>query len=571
MTDAPFGPGRRDALLIATGQYDDSTLSSLRSPRQDSAGLAGVLAEPGIGGFRTEQLTDARAHEVTRALERFFRDRSRDDLLLLHISCHGIKDDDGHLYFAARDTDRDLPASTAVPAAFLRGRMELCRARTIVVLLDCCYSGAFIPGSKGDDRIHVRDELGGHGRAVLTATSRTEYAWEGSRVESAVPEPSRFTGALIKGLATGAADLNGDGRITVTELYDYVYESLHRAGVRQRPRIWVDLEYQVTIARAVRAPAGGQDADPREAAGPREAFVPPRPEEPPAAGAGGPGAGAAVSEVAPPGPESSLLHRMRDAFRGEAGAGATGRTQFVAEPAAGAPAEADESYPRPRTRRGQDALIRLEVDLAEVVFGCTKEIAVRTAVVCAACSGTGGENGARPRECSDCGGRGLRLETPRRSTGAVLIGRPCPKCESHGTVLRRPCPVCRGEGRVPADRTLTLKVPGGIDEGTRIQLAGEGEAGPGGGPAGDLYVEIVVRPHSVFGREGDDLVCTMRIPRAVATAGGTLPLRTLDGSKTVRVPRGIRDGQSLRLPELGVTRLHAGGRGDLLVRVEVRD
>lgn len=116
MTGSLLGPGRRDALLIATGTYDDRTLSALRSPGQDCAGLAGVLADPRIGGFRTEQLKDAGRDEVMRALERFFLKRSRDDLLLVHVSCHGIKDDDGHLHFAARDTDRDLLAATAVPA-----------------------------------------------------------------------------------------------------------------------------------------------------------------------------------------------------------------------------------------------------------------------------------------------------------------------------------------------------------------------------------------------------------------------------------------------------------------------
>nr|WSW42539.1 caspase family protein [Streptomyces sp. NBC_01001] len=251
MTGSLLGPGRRDALLIATGTYDDRTLSALRSPGQDCAGLAGVLADPRIGGFRTEQLKDAGRDEVMRALERFFLKRSRDDLLLVHVSCHGIKDDDGHLHFAARDTDRDLLAATAVPATFVHGLMERCRARTIVILLDCCYSGAFLPGVKGDDQVHVQEELGGHGTAILTATNRTEYAWEGERVETKMPQPSRFTGALIEGLASGAADLNRDGQITVTELYDYVCESLLRAGVRQHPRIWTEMEYKVTIARAV--------------------------------------------------------------------------------------------------------------------------------------------------------------------------------------------------------------------------------------------------------------------------------------------------------------------------------
>jgi molecular chaperone DnaJ len=233
MADSMPGTGRRDALLIATGRYDHRSFRALRSPGQDCARLAAVLTDQHIGGFRAEQLADARAHEMRRAIEGFFQDRSRKDLLLLHISCHGIKDDeDGSLYFAARDTDSELLASTAVPASFLRERMDRCRA-SIVLLLDCCYSGAFLPGMKGDDRVHVRDELGGHGRAVLTATSRTEYAWEGKQLKTGEPVPSRFTGALIEGLSTGAADRDGDGRITVTELYDYVYESLQRAGAKQ--------------------------------------------------------------------------------------------------------------------------------------------------------------------------------------------------------------------------------------------------------------------------------------------------------------------------------------------------
>jgi molecular chaperone DnaJ len=252
--------GSREALLIATGTYDNPALSKLRSPARDSAGLAEVLGDPEIGGFRVEQVLDAPSYRVARALERFFRSRGRDDLLLLHLSCHGIKDDDGRLHFAARDTDKDLPASTAVPAAFLHDQMARCRARSIVVLLDCCYSGAFLPGTRGDGHVHVRDELAGHGRAILTATNRTEYAWEGERMEAVAPQPSRFTGALIDGLRSGAADLDGDGRVTVTELYEYVYERLRREGARQTPRMWAELEYQVVIARAAAQGAAAQRA-----------------------------------------------------------------------------------------------------------------------------------------------------------------------------------------------------------------------------------------------------------------------------------------------------------------------
>ncbi|MFJ5801839.1 caspase family protein [Streptomyces decoyicus] len=127
-----FPAGRRDALLIATGMYESPALKPLRSPRQDCEGLAAVLRDPGIGGFQVQQLVDAKSYEVKRALEQFFRNRGREDLLLLHMSCHGIKDDEGHLYFATQDTDKDLPASTAVPAAFLHDQMARCRARTII-------------------------------------------------------------------------------------------------------------------------------------------------------------------------------------------------------------------------------------------------------------------------------------------------------------------------------------------------------------------------------------------------------------------------------------------------------
>lgn len=130
--------GRRDALLIATGIYESPALKPLRSPRQDCEGLAAVLRDPGIGGFQVQQLVDAKSYEVKRALEQFFRNRGREDLLLLHLSCHGIKDDEGHLYFAMQDTDKDLPASTAVPAAFLHDQMARCRAAPS----SCCWTAA---------------------------------------------------------------------------------------------------------------------------------------------------------------------------------------------------------------------------------------------------------------------------------------------------------------------------------------------------------------------------------------------------------------------------------------------
>ncbi|BDH14219.1 hypothetical protein HOK021_53980 [Streptomyces hygroscopicus] len=536
-----FPAGRRDALLIATGMYESPALKPLRSPRQDCEGLAAVLRDPGIGGFQAQQLVDAKSYEVKRALEQFFRNRGREDLLLLHLSCHGIKDDEGHLYFATQDTDKDLPASTAVPAAFLHDQMARCRARTIVVLLDCCYSGAFLPGAKGDDYVQVKEELAGHGRAILTATNRTEYAWEGDHLEASAPQPSRFTGALIEGLRSGDADTDHDGRITVTELYDYVYEYLHHGGARQRPRMWADLEYRVTLARtaAGRPAADPPAADPPAASGPAAAGAPSAAEStswnsPPAEG----------EQTPPPGP--GLFARLKDAFNGVDG---------------------DVPSPPPHrqlARRGQDALLRVEFPLTETALGTLRDIQVDTAVVCDRCQGAGAGDGTPVHPCGRCNGIGTSGPEPGRD-----ISVPCRACHGSGVRIPFPCHACTGDGRVRVTRTLTLKVPGGVDHGTRIQLAGEGEVGPGGGPPGDLYIEVVELPHPELERRGDDLHLTRRIPRSLARGGGTVAVTTLDGSKSVRIPAGLRSGQTLRLVGHGTMHLRGGGRGDLLLHLDV--
>ncbi|MET7291255.1 caspase family protein [Streptomyces griseoloalbus] len=276
----------RYALLVATGRYDNEALRQLRSPARDARALAEVLEDPEIGGFEVSTVVDGRHQEVTRAIEHFFLDRRRDDLLLLHISCHGLKNNNGELHFAAGDTDRRLLASTSVPALFVHQQMRSCRARSIILLLDCCYSGAFLAGAKGDSTVHVKDELAGHGRAVLTATNRTEYAFEGERVTELEPEASQFTEAVIKGLRTGEADRDRDGLIGVHELYDYVYDELQAARVTQRPQMWAELEHRVVVARSVlpRPPRGRETAEhalPVPPPAPRpapESAPPPAPE-----------------------------------------------------------------------------------------------------------------------------------------------------------------------------------------------------------------------------------------------------------------------------------------------------
>ncbi|KOG38550.1 hypothetical protein ADK74_32190 [Streptomyces decoyicus] len=531
--------------------YESPALKPLRSPRQDCEGLAAVLRDPGIGGFQVQQLVDAKSYEVKRALEQFFRNRGREDLLLLHLSCHGIKDDEGHLYFATQDTDKDLPASTTVPAAFLHDQMARCRARTVVVLLDCCYSGAFLPGAKGDDYVQVKEELAGHGRAILTATNRTEYAWEGDHLEASAPQPSRFTGALIEGLRSGDADTDHDGRITVTELYDYVYEYLHHRGARQRPRMWADLEYRVTLAGT----AAGRPAASR----PAEAGAPPAAERTswnspaaertswnsPAAESTSRNSPATEREQTPP-PTPGLFARLKDAFNGVDG---------------------DVPSPPPRgqlARRGQDALLTVEFPLTETALGTVRDIQVDTSVVCDRCQGAGAAVGTPVHPCGHCHGIGTSGPESGRDTSL-----PCHACHGSGVRIPSPCHACTGEGRVRVRRTLTIKVPGGVDHGTRIQLAGEGEVGPGGGPPGDLYIEVDELPHPELERRGDDLHLTRRIPRSLARGGGTISVTTLDGSKSVRIPAGLRSGQTLRLVGHGTMHLRGGGRGDLLLHLDV--
>ena len=226
--------------------------------------------------------------------------------------------------------------------------------------------------------------------------------------------------------------------------------------------------------------------------------------------------------------------------------------------------------PRPRQRRGQDALIHLEVDLTEATFGATRDLQVDTATTCPTCQGAGTAVGTSPRTCEICQGRGEVQQVTRSFLGQVMTSRPCANCQGFGTVIPQPCPDCGGDGRVRTRRTLAVKVPPGVDTGTRIQLSGEGEAGPGGGPAGDLFVEIVERPHPTFRRQGDDLHCTVTVPMTAAALGTTMTLETLDGPRPVEVRPGTQSGHAVTLAALGVAHLRRQGRGDLVVHVEVQ-
>jgi len=225
--------------------------------------------------------------------------------------------------------------------------------------------------------------------------------------------------------------------------------------------------------------------------------------------------------------------------------------------------------PRSRARRGRNATIRVELDLSECAFGTTKDLAVDTAVVCPTCSGEGTAPGTHPQTCDVCGGRGEISQVTRSFLGQVMASRPCPQCGGYGTVIRRPCPECDADGRVRTRRNIKVRIPAGVEDGTHIQLAGEGETGPGGGPPGDLFLEIVQRPHPIFERQGDDLHCTVTIPMVAAALGATLNVETLDGPADVDIRPGMQSGQAIPLYGQGSAHLNAAGRGDLLIHVTV--
>jgi len=232
-------------------------------------------------------------------------------------------------------------------------------------------------------------------------------------------------------------------------------------------------------------------------------------------------------------------------------------------------AGASSRGPRSRARRGRNATIRVELDLAECAFGTTRDLVVDTAVVCPNCSGEGTAPGSHPETCDVCNGRGEVSQVTRSFLGQVMATRPCPGCGGFGTVIRRPCPECDAEGRVRTRRTIKVRIPAGVEDGTHIQLAGEGETGPGGGPAGDLFLEVVQRPHAIFERQGDDLHCTVTIPMTAAALGATLKVQTLDGPADVDIRPGTQSGQAIPLYGQGTAHLNASGRGDLLIHVTV--
>jgi Caspase domain len=248
--------GVRSALIVACDGYADPGLRRLRAPASDARALEGVLSDPAIGGFDVRTLMNEPAYEVALAIEEFFADRAADDLLLLHLSCHGVKDEDGELHFAMANTSLRRLAATGVAAEFVNRRMNRSRSRRVVLLLDCCYAGAFERGmtARAGAGVAIESQFGGRGRAVITASSAMEYAFEGDELADANElAPSVFTSALVEGLATGDADRDQDGAVSLDELYDYIYDKVRTTTPHQTPGKWTfGVQGELVIARRAR-------------------------------------------------------------------------------------------------------------------------------------------------------------------------------------------------------------------------------------------------------------------------------------------------------------------------------
>jgi molecular chaperone DnaJ len=215
--------------------------------------------------------------------------------------------------------------------------------------------------------------------------------------------------------------------------------------------------------------------------------------------------------------------------------------------------------------RGADLRYELALDLEQAVFGSTANVEFATLAECAECKGSGSAQGAAPATCETCRGAGQ----VRMQQGFFAVQQTCPRCNGRGQVITDPCSGCRGQGRLRRQKTLAVKVPAGVDNGDRIRLAGEGEAGRNGGPAGDLYVEIRVREHKIFERDGSHLSCEVPVSFATASLGGAIEVPTLAGNATIKVPPETQSGRVFRLREKGIKPVRGGPTGDLFCRIVV--
>lgn len=236
--------------------------------------------------------------------------------------------------------------------------------------------------------------------------------------------------------------------------------------------------------------------------------------------------------------------------------------------------------PRPRTRRGQDAGVRMRLTLAEAAFGISKPLTIDTAIICPACQGRGAAEGTTPVQCQTCRGTGDVVSIQRTLFGEMRTSQACPQCRGYGDVIPNPCGECSGEGRVRSTRTISVTIPAGVATGNQVHLKGQGEVGPGGGPAGDLYIELVVEPHETFTREGDNLEMVVKIPMTAAALGTSVTVPTLaaerddlpgeDSFVEITIEPGTQSGTRVAVEEQGMPRLRGRGRGELGVTLLVQ-
>lgn len=216
--------------------------------------------------------------------------------------------------------------------------------------------------------------------------------------------------------------------------------------------------------------------------------------------------------------------------------------------------------------RGNDLRFNLEITLEEAFNGKSDTIKVPTSIACSPCNGTGAEKGSSPEVCGTCGGHGK----VRANQGFFMVERTCPTCQGVGHIIKNPCKVCRGAGRVEKEKTLEVKIPQGVDEGQRIRLSGEGEAGVRGGPPGDLYIFLTIKPHSIFKRDAEMLFCQVPIPMTTATLGGQIEVPTIGGGRArVKIPEGTQSGRQFRLRGKGMPELNGGYVGDMILETAV--
>ena len=225
--------------------------------------------------------------------------------------------------------------------------------------------------------------------------------------------------------------------------------------------------------------------------------------------------------------------------------------------------------PRSRQERGNDALLRVEVDLVDVIFGGERTVEVDTAALCDTCSGSCCAPGSSAQRCDVCGGSGSVQRQVRSLLGNIVTATPCGSCRGYGSVIPAPCPTCAGHGRVRARTTLNVVIPTGIESGMRVQMSGAGEVGEAGGPSGDVYVEFSVAQHDLWARQGDDLLATVQIDMVDAIRGTSVTLEALDGEMSFDIKAGAQSGDVIVIKSRGIGHLRGSGRGDLKVGVQV--